>query len=795
LALSVLQKIFNFLGYSKKDISDVLFTRLPLRVVQTFGGKKDLAALIKKNKLYIHKSRLILPYNDQEFDCWVLPLIEYMAKYYLCLPASYDHHHRDNGGAFEHALQTAISAVTLLNSHKEIYREIDSEFRHEHKDSMPLAVYVLALIHDTGKPISDFFVRACDREVNINYDIPVWKATDETLFDWVNMYSVKYYKAFYDTKRIHKKHESYSGIALSEIAGILKLYKNPALLKKQINEVLYKEDTETNNLLNQIIKAADRSSTRYYMELYGRIPRDNCNSSMFFEGLQSFYFGPDNSHEGYFSRPYFWTNSGLHIHYPNGLNAIYEAIIGLGKRLSSVDEDPADSLISILHNTNHLILVGESSTKHCAIHTIYVENIEVNADGEESKKWSSASVITIKQPHLLKLLEGERIYQSSYENPSVSEATISESIPLEARGLNEDPLGYYESLTSPSAEENVTEHVANTTTESSPSLQQVTEDVTHSAINQAEEINAIISASYSHELDEAYSENHFDEQQHVVNNIQASEIDVMVDNSSDVTPVIIGERDHMTTTCEEEQIRQIKQGAIDTIANITVRSKNKIAEQSRDQKIAQPKRVADPNEIKKAAIDMLGLTKSNDVEITPELSSNLQQPAHSTNDTQHKDVRSKASSNKKPINNGGKKVNSSYETSAEKVEALDENLTKASERNQRKKHNKKISELIRQNEFDSSEECDFIINIFLRISYLFSKKMIDVNNSDILRVEKNNLILAKKFLKSSHFNLPVQSFIVEAYLYKGRYPVKEVLSKGYSIDDQLSTLILGNQCG
>ncbi|MGK2231359.1 MAG: hypothetical protein ACI92O_000517 [Colwellia sp.] len=742
------KKILNFIGFRQKDLSEELFMRLPLRVLQTSGGKKDLEVLLQKNNLYIEKSRRLLPFNKNEFDLWVLPIIEYIGKYNLFLPASYDHHHRDSGGAFEHALQTAVKAVSLLNKHDEIYRKIDSEFRHEYKDAIPLAVFVLALIHDTGKPLNDFIVRACDREANVNYDIDIWQASQETLFDWVNRNSVKYYKAFYDTNRIHKEHEYYTNNALTAINDLINSYVKPELLKKQIDKIYNKENTATYNLLNHIIKAADSSSTRFYMETYGREPRDNCNSAMFFEGLQSFYFTTDRSKKGFFSEPYFWTNNGLHIHYPNGLNAIYEAIVGLGKHLSNSQESPADSLVSILHNTNHLLLVGDRSPKHCAIHSIYVEDTGINADGHEHKFWASASVITIKQPHLLKLLEDECVYRSSYENPSEFH-----EIPLCARGLNEDPLGYYESLTSTSIEpKSVKKPIEGESQEN----------------NQDNDIHS-----------EIVENNSF------VTGQEPVEQDILDHSSSK------GIRDHKplgNTLQKGLEIsdkglrRNINQGAIDKIANINIRPKVQEGLKKKE------KSVADPNKIKKAAIEMLNLNKSND-----EISN------HSPSKESTQEIETSPHSNKsKQSDLGGLHTsvkNEQHELILKTEEDVHSSASMTSEKNKRKKNNKKISDLIRKNEFSNTDECDFVINIFLRLSYLITQKIIDINNSEIVKVDKNKIILAKSFLKSSHFNLAVQSFIVEAYLYKGEYPVEQVLRNGYLIDENLSKLIIGNQRG
>lgn len=738
------QRLFNFFGYVKQDKSHELFKPLPLRVMQSHGGKNDVAALMNKNRIYIEKSREALPFHDVEFDTCVLPLIEFMAKYYLCLPASYDHHHRDSGGAFEHAIQTGVLSVGILNQYNEIYRKVESELRHEYQRTIPLAVYILGLTHDTGKPVADFFVRACDQDVNVKYDIPMWQATQETMYEWVVKNKVKYYKAFYDPNRINKKHDSYSEIAFARIDILLNLYQNPVLLKKQINEVLHQHDTEINNVISNIVKAGDRSSTRYYMESYGRIPRDNCNSSMFFEGLQSLYFSSDNSQHSFFSKPIFWSNSGLHIHYPNGLNAIYEAIIHHGKHLSNSKEDPADSLINILHNTNHLLLVGERSPKHCAIHTIYVEDIEISADGEEIKKWASALVVTIKQPHLLKLLEGARIYNSSYESPF-----NSENIPVEARGLNEDPQDYYKNLSEnvhPEAQVDENIIVEHEEVDHSNDVVQTGIDLPTIPPTNTQQIEK--STLQTSEQDTISNDNLVKQEQFQLNINE---------------PIVVNSQ----LTSEEMQRKTINQDAINTIANISHKRQNNSNDRN--------KNVADPVEIKKAAIEMLRSSEAENIDETIEVKNNK--------GTEHSQ------------NNKNRRTTSDTDIPTSKEKGITGQKTKVLEKNQRKKHNKKISDLIRKHEFKTQEECDFVINIFLRVSYLISEGMIDLEGGDIIGTHNGNITLSKRFYASSHFNISTSHIIVEGYFYKGNYPVVGKQKSDYLIDDELSKLIIGNLNG
>lgn len=744
----MLQRLFKFFGYSK--LGDEQAGQLPLRVFQVLSGKKDVEMLLKNNALYISKARKELPFNDAEFEKLIIPLIEFIAKFYLNLPASYDHHHREKGGAFEHALQTGISAISMLSKHGTIYRLIDPEYRHEHKFALPFAVFIMALTHDTGKPMTDFIVRACDRELNIDYDIPKWVASKVTLFSWVKEYNVKYYKAFYDSNRVHKKHEYYSGIVLPQITEIIENYNYDELVKKYINEVLLKDKSQTNTLITNILKAADQHSTRYYMESYGRAPQDNCNSSMFFEGLESLYFGSDNHQQGYFSKPYFWSDSGLHVHYPNGLNAIHEAIIGLGKHLSNSSESPADSLINILHNSNQLLLVGKSSPKHCAIHTIYVEDVFVNADGEETKRWSSTSVITIKQPHLLKLLQSGPVYKSSYEEPSNSDV-----IPLTARGLNDDPLGYYESL------KNDNEAVVNQEA-TEPELSSETQSEMDQEIEYSQQNNEVTTDEFPTEdisSKDGYEESGLD----LIDNIS--------DHGSD--QIISGQN------IEDVKHKIMKKSALDTIEGISVKSKSTKSTKSTKK---TNKNVADPNAIKKAALEMLGLPKNEG------LITNANIPMDDVSNVEVETVMQ----NPKQVENI--EIAEAHGVNDNQIDNTTDTAIKhpeSSSKPSRKRRNKKISDFIREYKFESQVECDFVINILLRISYLYSQEMIDTNNSDILTMQGNNILLDKKFLTSLHFNLPVKRIIVENYLYKGDCPVIETLRTGYLVDESLSNLILG----
>ncbi len=89
------------------------------------------------------------------FDELVMPLLCNTADFIHLLPASEAHHHRAQGGLLRHSLEVCYIAVKHTKT-----TDFDSNETPEERSANALkwrlAVAVTALLHDIGKPVSDY---------------------------------------------------------------------------------------------------------------------------------------------------------------------------------------------------------------------------------------------------------------------------------------------------------------------------------------------------------------------------------------------------------------------------------------------------------------------------------------------------------------------------------------------------------------------------------------------------------------------------------------------------------------
>jgi hypothetical protein len=430
---AMLKYILKKLGLEK--ISDMpLSFRQPTQVFNFKGGKTDVSSILELNKGYIKQLRSALPYNDVEFERWVKPILIHVAEYYLLLPSSFEQHHRESGGAFTHSVQTAIAAVSILRLDTGYYNNVSGELRHSHQYTIPLAVCILALVHDTGKPITDFDVYACDITGIINTKIDKWEPTQINIRAWAKKNRVKYYRPYFFPVRLFKEHEKHTVNEIAKILPLLKKFKNKPLLQSVINNAIHSLSSPSGNALLRIVQEADAKSARYYMLSYGSQPNETTQSCRFFDALQTHYFDSPSENESISSIPYFWSNLGLHINYPLGIDKITQTVKSIHQSHSPelADTFPNEpiSVVRLLANSNHLLSLDLDSEN-------FIDNIYIKLKSEvEPNKYSShkVKVITIKQSHLLKVLKNKNTY-TCHLSPNQTEI---ETIPLSAMGVNED---------------------------------------------------------------------------------------------------------------------------------------------------------------------------------------------------------------------------------------------------------------------------------------------------------------------------------------------------------------------
>lgn len=449
-------KFFNKWSLFQKE-TPVVKHRQPLNVYQFFGGEKDVDLLLAKNSQLMLSCKIKLPFNDREFDEWIMPLIRHLAQYYLFVPSSYEHHHHHEGGAFEHSLEVGSYAMNLLDIDDGLYNNIEPEFRHHHKTTLPLVIFILAITHDVGKPVTDLTVVSCDKDGVIHEPNNAWKPIKETLYQWAINTKVKYYRVIYYANRPYISHNYHISHVSEKIIQLLPTFKHQTLLQKKMNEIGLDFVNDNQTVWVNFIKKADSASCHYYMSKFGRTPRDTSISDRFFESLQSFYYGKPNNQFTINNQPYFWSNKGIHITYPEGFNQIISVTRNSYAQTYPELNDPMPDnnniVLKHIYEAGHLLQLNKENNESL-VHDIFIKLY----NEEDPTHWyvQKLQVISLKQAHLYKTLYSNIKYQCKFtENDSEDYV-----IPSSARDIKQFEQSFYDSLNDHDSDSDITINIS-----------------------------------------------------------------------------------------------------------------------------------------------------------------------------------------------------------------------------------------------------------------------------------------------------------------------------------------------
>lgn len=166
------------------------------------------AALLESQKELIDRIYGTLSFSREEFDKLALPVIERYAGWVHLLPASEAHHHKTAGGLFRHGLEVAFYAAQ--SSRGCIFGTGSTPTdRRNNEPRWRLAAMLAGLLHDIGKPVSDYVVTSAKGE-------HVWHPHLTTINEWAAQNRIDRYFLKWTDKR-NKMHESYSATVLGTI--------------------------------------------------------------------------------------------------------------------------------------------------------------------------------------------------------------------------------------------------------------------------------------------------------------------------------------------------------------------------------------------------------------------------------------------------------------------------------------------------------------------------------------------------------------------------------------------------
>ncbi len=209
-------------------------------------------------------------------DLWrslYLPIIYHYAGHAHLLPASETNHHRGAGGLFQHGLEAAYHAVRQVDGKdagKKSAHKADAVERKKYDERKRFTTFCAALLHDTGKPISDMTVAAYEGG-------PIWNPLLEYLPEWAASNGVERYHIHWRKNR-KERHEAVSAILLPKLMGHFALAwmhdsEEGALWVDLLSKSLVNYETGSNSVRDNAIKG-DQISVREDLSKRGESGND-----------------------------------------------------------------------------------------------------------------------------------------------------------------------------------------------------------------------------------------------------------------------------------------------------------------------------------------------------------------------------------------------------------------------------------------------------------------------------------------------------------------------------------------
>lgn len=197
------------------------------------------------------------------FDAHYHPTMLRLADMLQLLPASFSHHHRNEGGLLRHSLEVGLMAVQLAKG------EISLDFVVPPQEGgldprWMFAVFIAGVAHDLGKVVTDITVTDQSQALK-------WSPYASGLYEWSKQNGVENYFIHWRDGR-EKKHISVSGTLFNTLMGkdTLKwVLGNGGDKMTWIHESLNGFPGESNNI-HRFVVAADQYSVKQDLKSIGR---------------------------------------------------------------------------------------------------------------------------------------------------------------------------------------------------------------------------------------------------------------------------------------------------------------------------------------------------------------------------------------------------------------------------------------------------------------------------------------------------------------------------------------------
>ena len=202
--------------------------------------------------------------SDDIFEQYYLAPLRSLASYVHLLPASESHHHRGAGGLFRHAIEVALWSLQL-GDRVLLPGDQAPRRRREIEPRWHVAVFLSALCHDIGKPITDLKVTSQDGEKS-------WNPFVEDLYSWASVNAVDHYFLHWRPNR-GRDHTSVSILLAERIIGrntIGWIYGGDPELVLWMTESIACQPSQS-NMIHSLVVRSDQVSVARDMETLGSV--------------------------------------------------------------------------------------------------------------------------------------------------------------------------------------------------------------------------------------------------------------------------------------------------------------------------------------------------------------------------------------------------------------------------------------------------------------------------------------------------------------------------------------------
>lgn len=194
-------------------------------------------------------------FNSEIFNNDCIPVIQSVAEWVQLLPASESHHHAQPGGLLSHVMETTFHALRLRQGYLLPVGAPPEEIP-EKKHRWTYAVFLAALLHDIGKPVSDINVSLFKNERSAGKWHPL---AGSMLLQGASHYTID----FELTVRGYDLHQKLPIILMQRFVPphVLSWLASDVSLMNELSHYL-SGDTAYSGILKEIVTKADGESVK-----------------------------------------------------------------------------------------------------------------------------------------------------------------------------------------------------------------------------------------------------------------------------------------------------------------------------------------------------------------------------------------------------------------------------------------------------------------------------------------------------------------------------------------------------